>query len=172
MKKFSFLSSVFLLIAVVVFLFVGCQKETTTTEQENKAVPASEGIVQGVAGTSTITGLISPDHAQKMSDAFAKKYPNVGTTTVGYSTKNLIGYLTTLLVKYKMDSVYVGYGLYDAETAPRPSYAGHATIFFTGDRNPKLRVSSSNGPHTDADSAPESESRSLNMGSLFPTPTN
>jgi uncharacterized protein YcfL len=59
MKKFSFLSSVFLLIVVVVFLFVGCQKETAATEEENTTIVSSDGaVVKGIEGTSIVTGLI------------------------------------------------------------------------------------------------------------------
>ena len=163
MKKFSFISSVFLLVLVLVFLFVGCQKEqaatTTDTEQSN-----SENI-KATAGSSMINGLISQDHAQQMSDAFAKKCPRVVTRYVGYSTKNLIAFLNVLLTKYKSDSVFVGYGLYDSNTAPKASYIGRSTIFFMGQNmittTGAIKVQSVN----DEDS---NTSNFLNQGALFP----
>jgi hypothetical protein len=167
MKKFSFLSSVFLLIVVVVFLFVGCQKETAATEEENTTIVSSDGaVVKGIEGTSIVTGLISPDHAQKMSHAFAKKYPDVITNSVGYSTKNLIAYLTILSQKYKIDSVFVGFGLYDNETAPKRSYIGRATIFFMGDNSTKLTSGA-----VGTDEADQSRSSNyLNGGTMLPPP--
>jgi hypothetical protein len=119
-------------------------------------------------GTGPIVGLISRDHADNMSEAFARKFPEVGTKYVGYSTKNLISYLNTLLVKYKSDSVFVNFGYYTKETAPQKDYIGRSTIFFMGKdmraRRGNVRSMGDTGDDPNADDG----SNYLNQGHAFP----
>jgi hypothetical protein len=166
MKKISFLSSVFLLVVVVTFLFIGCQKESAVSEEETTIATSSdaEKITATVNGTQEIIGLVSKDDAEKMAEAFAKRHPEVITKSVGYSTKNMIAFLSTLLVKYKSDSVFVYYGLYDKETAPKPSYIGKSTIFFMGKNKGKK---ASGNIQLLEDETTEKSSNYLNRGEVF-----
>jgi len=128
MKKY-FILSVSGITLFAFFLGVGCQKEKVSTERP--LVPAEENINPKA---QAVSGGISVDHAKTMAETFSQKYPSVVTRSVGYSIDNLITYLNNLKSRQLTDSVYVYYGAYDKETAPKASYIGRNTIFFLGQK--------------------------------------
>jgi hypothetical protein len=167
MKKFTFIGSFLTLACVTCFLIIGCKKEQASLDQKTQDATENTNISSSM-GTGAIVGLISRDHADNMSEAFARKFPEVGTKYVGYSTKNLISYLNTLLVKYKSDSVFVNFGYYTKETAPQKDYIGRSTIFFMGKdmraRRGNVRSMGDTGDDPNADDG----SNYLNQGHAFP----
>lgn len=170
MKKLSFIGSVLLFAMVVTFLSIGCQKESAVNEETATGLNSSDGetIKATEAGSNSVIGLISKDHADKMAAAFSKKHPTVVTASVGYSTKNLIAYLTNMLVKQKADSVFVSFGLYDRNTAPKSSYIGRSTMFFVGKTKSSTKAGNirNAGPSDDGDD--DEGGTYLNGGQLIP----
>jgi hypothetical protein len=169
MKKFTFIGSFLTLACVTCFLIIGCKKEQASLGQQNQDAAENTNISSSM-GTGAIVGLISKDHADDMSEAFARRFPDVRTKYVGYSTKNLISYLNTLLVKYKSDSVFVNFGYYTKETAPQKDYIGRSTIFFMGK---DMRVRKGNARSMGAGDISEDPngddgSNYLNQGHAFP----
>jgi hypothetical protein len=134
MKKFSVISSFLLLSAVVTFLFIGCQKESAAVDEQTTATDGESSAIKGVSGgsASAIHGLISESDAVMMAAEYAKSNPKGRTTHVSYATKDLIAFLKTLNSKYKSDSVYVTFGIYNKKTAHTPGQVGRTTVFFMG----------------------------------------
>ncbi|NCI47621.1 hypothetical protein [Sediminibacterium soli] len=168
MKKFTFAGSVFTLFFVTGFLIIGCKKEQVSTQESQINSSELTNVSSQGMGTESIKGLIPQDHADKMSEAFIRRFPNVDTRSVGYSTKNLISFLNTLLAKYKSDSVFVSFGYYDKETAPQASYVGRTTIFFMG-KNNKAKTS---GGSQGFEATSETSSNFMNTGAVVPPPAN
>jgi amino acid transporter len=166
MKKFSFLSSVFLLIVVVVFLFVGCQKETATTEETNNVISTESPVVKGISGNSTLAGSISTAYAAALQANFKDKYGD-NTYQIAFSAKDLSTFISKLQGKYKSDVIYVNFGLY-GQGAPAVNWKdnGRLTVFFTGN-NIKSNISGS--VKTDGiSSSDRDEDAYLNHGQMYP----
>jgi len=162
MKKFSFIGSVLLLAAVVTFLFIGCQKESSVADDTVTTDGSSESaVIKGTDG-SGISGLISEENAKLMAAEYIKTNPKANTLSVGYATKDLIAFLKVLNNKYKSDTVYVTFGVYNKKTAHNPSQIGRTTVFFMGNNG------ASNGRvKTNAEDV-ESSSNYLNQGQMAP----
>ena len=146
MKKFSFIGSILLLAVVVIFLFIGCQKESAATDT-TEAIATTGGesaVIKSTAG-SGINGLISEENATQMAAAYAKSNPVGKTLSVAYATKDLIAYLKVLNNKYKSDSVYVTFAIYDKKTAHKPAQIGRTTVFFMGNKGAGLGKVTTNG---------------------------
>ena len=72
MKKFSFISSVLLLVVVISFLFIGCQKESSVTEE---GVSASENTsIKAIVGNGSFEGSIDGSYAASLQQNFRKEY--------------------------------------------------------------------------------------------------
>jgi hypothetical protein len=167
MKKFSFLPGMLLVTSTAIVFFLACQKENAISSEniETNGSLSSEGVI-GTAGTKKITGLISQEHAQEMAEEFAKKFPTANTLAVGYSAKDLIAYLNTLVTKYKSDSVYVTFGVYNKNTAPNKFAIGRTTVFFMG-KNMKSAMGNVRSQSIDYD-GDINTSNYLNGGFLVP----
>jgi|GEM_PF-565276 hypothetical protein len=167
MKKFSFIGSLLLLTTVIVFLFIGCQKESAVADETVTPAAGGESVVVGTdGGDAKIQGLISEENAAAMSAAYAKSVPKGSTLSVTYSTKDLIAFLKTLNTKYKSDSVRVTFGIYDKKTAHTRGQIGRTTIFFMGNNI----ATSKGGVRTNAIGDIES-SNFLNKGEMAPPPS-
>ncbi|MFX7140550.1 hypothetical protein ABTH88_21705, partial [Acinetobacter baumannii] len=79
---------------------------------------------------------ISEETAERMQDAFERKYASANTTEyVAFSIKDLDNYIQQLKAQYKSDSVYVSFGVYDEKTAVNKKDIGRITVFFLGKNN-------------------------------------
>jgi hypothetical protein len=163
MKKFSLIGSLLLLATVVTFLFIGCQKESAAVADEPVTADAEGAVAKGIdGGNSAISGLISEENAMAMAAAYRKANPNATTMRVGYATKDLLKFITTQSIKYKADSIYVVFGLYDKKTAHTPSKIGFTTVFFMGNKGGSI----GGNVRTNAD-GDQPESNYLNGGSTM-----
>jgi hypothetical protein len=97
-----------------VLTFSACQKE-----QEEATDPAventfDEGNISGQATANNISGLITRDAAERMAKKFNETYKTSNASQyVAFSTKDLGNYMDLIRKKYKSDSVYVSFGIYD-----------------------------------------------------------
>ncbi|MFM9726369.1 hypothetical protein ACKI1L_38235, partial [Streptomyces scabiei] len=82
-----------------------CSKNDTKTAKLQNQSDNSELSVRGNAATP-ISGLISEETAERMQDAFERKYASANTTEyVAFSIKDLDNYIQQLKAQYKSDSV-------------------------------------------------------------------
>ncbi len=166
MKKISFISSVLLLVLVVTFLFVGCQKESAVAEETTTA-DAESVAIKSEAGNGSFAGSIDNSYAEALQKNFTTKYNGKDQTLqVAFSAKDLAGFISNLQKKNKADIIYVNFGVY-GKGAPAPKWTdnGRLTVFFTGNNNKKKN---SGNVRTNDDDNSEKESQSLNHGEMFP----
>ncbi|SJZ58520.1 hypothetical protein [Sediminibacterium ginsengisoli] len=164
MKKIHLLSG-FVMLAAVATLFVACQKEQNGLTKETETASSNE-IVNGVAvNANDVAGLISSDAADEMRDEFLKKYGKNSTQYVAFSTKDLANYLAILTKKYKSDSIYVNFGVYNKKTATSKANEGKLTVFFMG----KNKNTKTGNIRTQAvDDSEDTSSNYLNHGGIYP----
>jgi hypothetical protein len=120
-----------------VLLFTACSKDENETAKLQGNAENEEMLIQGNAfGTEPINGLISKDAAERMQDNFNKKFASSnGTEHIAFSVNDLGNYVKQLKNKYKSDSVYVSFGVYDEKTAVNKKDIGRITVFFFGKNN-------------------------------------
>jgi hypothetical protein len=136
MKKFSFLSSVFLLVMVIAFLFIGCQKESAVSEEEPK-VTSSENVTINNNVAGSLPGSIDRNYADALQNNFKERYSGKNQTLkVSFSAKDLISFITNLQKSNNTDVIYVNFGVY-GKGAPAPDWKnnGRMTVFFSGNSN-------------------------------------
>lgn len=166
MKKFSFFPASVFLSAVLVVLFISCQKEQKPVSNDTNT-PASEGVVKGVAGGS-YSGSVSQSYVASLAANYTKKYgdDNNQTQSVAFSANDLIAYINGLKTKYKSDIIYVNFGVYGKGADPVSSKDwGRLTVFFTGNKMPGSSNNHSNDGFNDP-TAPSDDY--LNHGQLTP----
>ena len=158
MKKFSRLSSSLLLTAMVVFLFMACQKEQNTAATDNAAA-AEANVLKGVSGT--FDGSIDAGYAAALAKNFAKKYDDADQTLqVAFPAKELSAFLASLQTNQKSTTIYVNFGVYGkGAQAPLDKDNGRMTVFFTGDKGGRASGSTRVNAADDA---------YLNHGEIFP----
>jgi hypothetical protein len=162
MKKFSFISSVLLLVVVIAFLFIGCQKESAVTEE---GVSTSENAsIKAIARNGSFEGSIDGSYAASLQQNFTKEYDaDNQTLRVAFSAKNLAAFIGSLQTKYKSDIIYVNFGVYGkGAPAPNAKDNGRMTVFFTGNNMP-----GSNG-NVKTNGADGQSDEYLNHGGLLP----
>lgn len=162
MKKFSFISSVLLLVVVITFLFIGCQKESSVTEEEVSA--SDNASIKAIVGNGSFEGSIDGSYAASLQRNFRQEYDTDNQTLqVAFSAKNLAAFIGSLQTKYKSDIIYVNFGVYGkGASAPNAKDNGRMTVFFTGNNMPGSKGGvKSNG-------ATSSSDEYLNHGEIFP----
>jgi hypothetical protein len=163
MKKFSFLSSVFLLVMVVTFLFIGCQKESAIGEEEVITTNSENVSIKSNNVTGSLFGSINRDYATALQNNFKEKYKgSKQTLQVAFSAKDLITFITNLQKKNNSDIIYVNFGVY-GKGAPALDWKdnGRMTVFFTGNNKKNSGNVSTNDVSRD-------EEESFNHGTIHP----
>lgn len=140
-----------------------CQKEQESADEPvgiNDVVRISS---QEVNATN-IRGLISKETAESMSQTFNQTFKTSNSTEyVAFGLNDMDNYLQMLKAKYKSDSVYVSFGVYDEKTAINQKDVGRITVFFMG-KNNKTTSGNIRSQETPGDSV----SNYLNHGSIWP----
>ncbi|MGL4359747.1 MAG: hypothetical protein ACRCSM_04600 [Sediminibacterium sp.] len=145
---------------------ISCSKNDTETAKLQNQSDNSELSVRGNAATP-ISGLISQETAERMQDAFERKYSSANATEyVAFSIKDLDNYIQQLKSQYKSDSVYVSFGVYDEKTAVNKKDIGRITVFFLGKNNNAVKKGDIRGQ--DVTLGDGSGSNYLNHGSIWP----
>ncbi|TAH12363.1 MAG: hypothetical protein EAZ12_02530 [Sphingobacteriia bacterium] len=112
---------------------VSCQKAQEEVIEESVENEFDEGNISAQAAGNTIRGLISKEAAERMGEKFHETYKTKNASQyIAFSTKDLRNYMDLLKRKYKSDSVYVSFGVYDEKTAVKKSDIGRVTVFFMG----------------------------------------
>ena len=155
------------LICVTVFTafisMTSCQKDQEAAETSTSAREVTRISSQAVNGTN-IRGLISKETADRMSETFNQTYKSTNSTQyVAFDINDMSNYLQQLKDKYKSDSVYVSFGIYDEKTAVNQTDIGRITVFFMGKNNTKP-----NGNIRSQSSDSDTLSNYLNHGSIWP----
>ena len=113
---------------------------------------------------SNIRGLISKEAAERMGENFNQAYKTKnGTEYVAFSVRDMSNYLQQLKGKYKSDSVYVSFGVYDEKTAVKRKDIGRITVFFMGKNNNKT-----NGNIRSQEAEDDGTSNYFNHGTIWP----
>ncbi len=165
MKKFSFISSVLLLTAVVVFLLIGCQKETSSSE-EPTSVTSDNTPIKAVASGGNYAGTISNNYADALRKNYISKFSDDDNDRklalqVAFSAKDLAAFISALQAKNNADIIYVNFGVYGRGAPALDSKNnGRLTVFFTGNSNLSVK--------TNGVSDAQSDEQSLNHGQIFP----
>ena len=133
MKKY-FTLKMLGLVTIVTIAISSCQKDATDTALAQASKEKEEMTVIGQAvNPASISGLISEEAAEKMRENFGKTYKTKNETEyVAFSVKDMTNYLQQLKTKYKSDSVYVSFGVYDEKTSVNKKDIGRVTVFFLG----------------------------------------
>lgn len=153
------------MLAAVATLFVACQKEQNGLSKENETASANENVNGVAVNAKDISGLITSDAADEMRDEFLKKYGKNSTQYVAFSAKDLANYLALVTKKYKSDSIYVNFGVYNKKTATSKANEGKLTIFFMG----KNQNTKTGNIKTQAvDEGDDTSSNYLNHGGIYP----
>jgi hypothetical protein len=165
MKKFSFISSVFVLTVVVGFLFIGCQKETTTAD--DSTINNSENTnIKAISGNGIFAGSIDNAYGDALRSNYINKFDQGDgklTLQVAFSAKDLAAFINTLQTKNNADIIYVNFGVYGRNAwAPNRKDNGRLTVFFSGNKPRQNGEIKTNGV------AAEAESESLNHGAAIP----
>jgi hypothetical protein len=166
MKKYFNNKILTLTMLAIVLTFSACQKE-----QEEATDPAventfDEGNISGQATANSISGLITRDAAERMAKKFNETYKTSNASQyVAFSTKDLGNYMDLIRKKYKSDSVYVSFGIYDAKTAVKKSDIGRITVFFMGKNN---NTKTGNIKSQAADDQTDESSNYFNHGNIWP----
>jgi uncharacterized protein YoxC len=152
-----------------VLLFAACTKDENETAKLQSNTDDGELSIQGNAiGSVAISGLISKDAADRMQENFNKKFASSnGTEYVAFSVKDLGNYVQQLKSKYKSDSVYVSFGVYDEKTAVNQKDVGRITVFFFG-KNNNPKNSGSIRSQERVDDGTDAGSNYFNHGNIWP----
>ncbi len=140
MRKFLNFKRIAASILVVSISFASCQKDQDVADEANSASSANDEmkISSQAVNNTNIRGLISKETAERMGETFNQTYKTANSTQyVAFDIKDMSNYLQELKAKYKSDSVYVSFGVYDAKTAVKTEDIGRITVFFMGKNNNK-----------------------------------
>jgi hypothetical protein len=166
MKKVIRNKAVWLALALSATI-IACSKDDNETAKLQSQSDAAELSVRGNAA-GAINGLISREAAERMQEAFEKKYSSAnGTEYVAFSVKDLDNYMQQLKAKYKSDSVYVSFGVYDEKTAVNKKDIGRITVFFLGKNNNATKNGNIRGQEV-LDDGTGTGSNYLNHGTIWP----
>lgn len=100
--------------AIASITLVSCQKAQEEVMDPTVENAVDEGNITGQAAGNTIRGLISKEAAERMGEKFNETYKTKNASQyIAFSTKDLRNYMDLLKRKYKSDSVYVSFGVYD-----------------------------------------------------------
>ena len=155
-----------LLIAMAI---TSCQKDQTETEMTQSSNSNDEMSIRGNAvAAADISGLISQESAERMRENFDRSYKSHNKTEyVAFSVKDISNYMHQLKSKYKSDSVYVSFGVYDEKTAVNKKDAGRITIFFMGKNKVSLKGNIKSQDEV-IDDGTGSGSNYFNHGTIWP----
>jgi hypothetical protein len=164
MRKFLNFKFVAASLIAAAFTLSSCQKEQEPADESaNSGRDESKISSQAVNGTN-IRGLISKETAERMAETFNQAYKTKnGTEYVAFAVNDMSNYLLQLKEKYKSDSVYVSFGVYDAKTAVNKADIGRITVFFMGKNNNK-----STGNIRSQSTEDDGSSNYFNHGSIWP----
>ncbi|MDD2792487.1 MAG: hypothetical protein PHD73_04855, partial [Sediminibacterium sp.] len=115
-----------------------CQKDQGENVLTQTSSAKEEGSVSGQAvAANNISGLISEESGEELRENYHNKNARSGNETeyVAFSVKDLSNYLALIRSKYKSDSIYVSFGVYNEKTAVNKKDVGRTTIFFMGKNN-------------------------------------
>ena len=143
-----------------------CQKDQEEITDPTVENTFDESKISGQASGSNIRGLISKEAAERMGATFNETYKSVNTSQyVAFSTKDLGNYMDLIRKKYKSDSVYVSFGVYDQKTAVKKSDIGRITVFFMGKNN---NTKTGNIKSQSVEDGLDDASNYFNHGSIWP----
>ena len=167
MKKYFTIK--FLGVLLIAAAVSSCQKDQGDTTLMQASGTQEEGRVSGQAITANnISGLISEESGENLRENYHNKNARSGNETeyVAFSVKDLSNYLALIRSKYKSDSVYVSFGVYDEKTAVNKKNIGRTTIFFMGKNN----VSKAGRIRSQDDTGEDNGDGSnyLNHGTIYP----
>ncbi len=145
---------------------VSCEKAQEEAIDPTVENAVDEGNISAQAAGNTIRGLISKEAAERMGEKFNETYKSKNTSQyVAFSIKDMGNYLDQLKRKYKSDSVYVSFGVYDEQTAVKKSDIGRVTVFFMGKN---LKTKTGNIKSQAIDDVMDDGSNYFNHGSIWP----
>lgn len=165
MKKYFTIK--FLGILLLAAAVSSCQKDQGEASLTQTTSAREEGSVSGQAvAANNISGLISEESGEGLRENYHNKNARSGNETeyVAFSVKDLANYLSLIRSKYKSDSVYVSFGVYDEKTAVNKKDVGRTTIFFMGKNN----VSKAGRIRSQDDTGDGDGSNYLNHGNIYP----
>ena len=164
MKKNSYLSFATFVVLTAIIL-MACQKDQAKTTAA--AAAGDESTIMNTASAATIPGLISGANANELRTVYIKVAGANATQYVAFSIKDITNFLNSMKSKYKSDSIYVNFGVYDYNTDPTAdkSEIGKTTIFFTVNNN---LTSKGNLIKTNSIDGGDSSYNSLNHGQIWP----
>ncbi|MDP1842362.1 MAG: hypothetical protein Q8K64_02990 [Sediminibacterium sp.] len=167
MKKYLTLKMLGL-VTIITIAISSCQKDATDASLTQSANAKDEMTVIGQAvKPSSISGLISEEAAEEMRENFGKTYKTKNETEyVAFSVNDMANYLQQLKAKYKSDSVYVSFGVYDEKTAVNKKDIGRVTVFFVGKN--KVSVKGNIRSQDDVANPFDGGSNYFNHGSIWP----
>ncbi|HJV20625.1 MAG TPA: hypothetical protein VJ552_12150 [Sediminibacterium sp.] len=168
-KYFTFKFLGVLLIAAAVS---SCQKDQGETSLTQTSSAREEGSVSGQAvalAANNISGLISEESGEDLRENYHNRNARSGNETeyVAFSVKDLSNYLALIRSKYKSDSVYVSFGVYDEKTAVKRKDVGRTTIFFMG-KNNVSKAGKIRSQNDALDDGTGFGSNYLNHGTIYP----
>lgn len=168
MKKYFTMK--FLGILLVAAAVSSCQKDQGETSLTQTSSTREEGSVSGQAvAANNISGLISEESGEGLRENYHSKNARSGNETeyVAFSVKDLSNYLALIRSKYKSDSVYVSFGVYDEKTAVKKRDIGRTTIFFMG-KNNVSKAGKIRSQDDVLDDGTGNGSNYLNHGNIYP----
>lgn len=152
-----------------ILLITACTKDDNETTKLQNESDDAEMNIQGNAADVSINGLISKDAADRMQSNFNAKYGvSNGTEYVAFSVKDMANYVQALKSKYKSDSVYVSFGVYDEKTAVNKKDVGRITVFFFGKNNNPKKGSGNVRSQEAEDDGTGTVSNYFNHGNIWP----
>ncbi len=133
MKKYFNNKFLTIVMMAAALSLTACQKDQEEVTEPTVEKAFDESKISGQATSSNIRGLITQEAAERMGKMFNKTYKTSNSSEyIAFSTKDLGNYMDLLRRKYKSDSVYVSFGMYDEKTAVKKSDIGRITVFFMG----------------------------------------
>ena len=161
--KFQLITASFIVASI---LLSSCQKDQDVADEatsKSNTIDEMNISSQAVTGTN-IRGLISKEAAERMGKNFNQNYKtNNSSEYVAFSVKDMSNYLQALKAKYKSDSVYVSFGVYDEKTAVSKKDIGRITVFFMGKNN-----NNTQGNIRSQKAEEEDASNYFNHGTIYP----
>lgn len=146
------------------FTLLSCQKDQGNPDNLETGAKDEAKISSQAVNGANIRGLISKEAAERMGQNFNQTYKSTNSTEyVAFSVVDMSNYLQQLKDKYKSDSVYVSFGVYDEKTAVNIKDIGRTTVFFMGKNNNKT-----SGNIRSQDALDDGSSNYFNHGSIWP----
>lgn len=163
MRKFLKIQLIAVTLLIASFSLSSCQKEQESADEPSSINDAVKISSQEVNATN-IRGLISKETAENMSQTFNQTFKTANSTEyVAFGLNDMDNYLQMLKAKYKSDSVYVSFGVYNEKTAVNKKDIGRITVFFMGKNN-----NTASGNIRSQDDLGDGSSNYLNHGSIWP----